>query len=204
VADAVYIAVEGVIGVGKTTLARLLQPEFDAHLALEEFEENPFLRPFYKDPVAYAFKSQVWFMLNRFEQQKRLIQPLLGRQNIVGDSTFAKNYIFARVTLQGDEFEMYRHLHGILADKTSAPNLVVLLTADTSRLLERIARRDRSYESTITADYLDRLRGAYDDFFLDHPGVPVLEIDTNDLNPLEEEDHRREVIARVRAALAQS
>ena len=202
-ADAVYIAVEGVIGVGKTTLARLLQPEFDAHLALEEFDENPFLRPFYRDPVAFAFKSQVWFMLNRFEQQKRLIQPLLGKQNIVGDSTFAKNYIFARVTLQGDEFEMYRHLHSVLADKTTTPDLVVLLTADTPRLMERIARRGRSYESTITADYLDRLRTAYDDFFLDHPGVPVLEINTNHLNPLEEEDHRRDVIARVRAALAQ-
>ncbi len=200
-ATPVYIAVEGVIGVGKTTLARLLQPEFEAHLALEEFEENPFLRPFYRDPVAYAFKSQIWFMLNRYEQQKRLIQPLLGKQNIVGDSTFAKNYIFARVTLQGDEFDLYRHVHGILADKTSAPDLVVLLTADTPCLLERIARRGRGYESTITADYLDRLRAAYDDFFLDHPGVPVLEIDTNHLNPLDQETHRREVIERVHVAL---
>ena len=141
-----YFAVEGVIGVGKTTLARLLQPAFEANVFLEVFEENPFLSNFYADRALYAFQTQMFFLLSRYRQQNKAVPQLLKAKHLISDYTFAKDALFARINLKGDELEMYYRLHEALAEKIPEPNLVVYLRADTRTLMQRIAMRDRPYE----------------------------------------------------------
>src|SRR5512136_2040843 len=142
----VYTAIEGVIGVGKTTLARLAQRAFEASLLLEVFEENPFLARFYQDRKRYGFQTQIFFLLSRYHQQHDAIPAALARGNLFSDYTFDKNQIFARLNIEGDELKMYGRVHEIMATKIASPDLVVYLRADTDVLLERIAQRDRPYE----------------------------------------------------------
>jgi deoxyguanosine kinase len=198
-----YIAIEGVIGVGKTTLARLLQPAFDADLLLEVFEENTFLSAFYADRARYAFQTQIFFLLSRYHQQRRGVPSLLesGRA-LLADYTFAKDALFARINLQGDELEMYQRVHEALAEKIPAPDLVVYLRADTDVLMQRIALRDRSYERNMERGYIAELNLAYDDFFsgpYDH--TPVLTIETNALDFVRHPDHLKLIENRIREAL---
>jgi len=179
-----YIAIEGVIGVGKTTLARLLQPAFDSELLLEVFEENPFLSDFYSDRERYAFQTQIFFLLSRYHQQRRGVKAILDSgKSLLSDYTFAKDSLFARINLKGDELEMYKRVHEALAEKIIMPDLLVYLRADTSVLMQRIAFRDRSYERNMESSYIDELNQAYEEFF-SHPydGTPILTIDTNPHN----------------------
>src|SRR5665648_440772 len=163
-----YFAVEGVIGVGKTTLARLLQPAFEANLLLEVFEENPFLSNFYADRALYAFQTQMFFLLSRYRQQNQAVPKLLNEsQHLISDYTFTKDALFACINLKGDELEMYYRLHEALAEKIPEPNLVVYLRADTRTLMQRIAMRDRPYERAMESDYIQELNEAYDQFFLE-------------------------------------
>ena len=141
-----YIAIEGVIGVGKTTLARLLQPAFQADLLLEVFEENPFLSSFYSDRERYAFQTQIFFLLSRYHQQKNATAKLDAQANLISDYTFDKDSLFAMINLHGDELGMYHRVHQALSEKISHPDLVVYLRADTQVLMQRIASRDRPYE----------------------------------------------------------
>src|SRR5512136_1797074 len=139
-----YIAIEGVIGVGKTTLARLLGPLFEAEILLEVFEENPFLSDFYADRERYAFQTQIFFLLSRYHQQRRTAPELLEQSaSLIADYTFEKDALFARINLKGDELEMYYRVHEALAEKIIPPDLVVYLKADTDVLMQRIASRDR-------------------------------------------------------------
>jgi deoxyguanosine kinase len=179
-----YLSIEGVIGVGKTTLARLLQERFQSQILLEVFEENPFLTKFYEDRARYAFQTQVFFLLSRYHQQNRSVPEILqAKKNLITDYTFAKDALFARINLQGDELDMYYNVHDALAEKIPLPDLVVYLAADTSVLMQRIAQRDRPYERSMEKSYIATLNDAYDDFFDNYfQGVPVLRIDTNDLN----------------------
>ena len=179
-----YLSIEGVIGVGKTTLARLLQERFQSQILLEVFEENPFLTKFYEDRARYAFQTQVFFLLSRYHQQNRSVPEILqAKKNLITDYTFAKDALFARINLQGDELDMYYNVHDALAEKIPLPDLVVYLAADTSVLMQRIAQRDRPYERSMEESYIATLNDAYDDFFDNYfQGVPVLRIDTNDLN----------------------
>jgi deoxyguanosine kinase len=180
-----YIAIEGVIGVGKTTLARLLQPVFQAGLLLEVFEENPFLSDFYADRQRYAFQTQIFFLLSRYHQQRRTVSALLAQNtSLVADYTFEKDALFARINLQGDELDMYRRVHEALAEKIVVPDLIVYLRADTDVLMQRIAQRDRPYERNMEWEYIEELNQAYEDFFADHQErrSPVLPVDTNHLN----------------------
>ena len=157
-----YIAIEGVIGVGKTTLARLLQPAFEADLLLEVFEENPFLSDFYSDRARYAFQTQIFFLLSRYHQQRRGVKTILeAGKSLLSDYTFAKDSLFARINLKGDELEMYKRVHQALAEKISMPDLLVYLRADTDVLMQRIALRDRSYERNIERSYIEELNQAY-------------------------------------------
>ncbi|MBN1372242.1 MAG: deoxynucleoside kinase, partial [Anaerolineaceae bacterium] len=127
-----YLAIEGVIGVGKTTLARSLQGAFQAELVLEVFEENPFLSDFYGDRQRYAFQTQIFFLLSRYHQQRRSVPDTLQRkQPLIADYTFAKDALFASINLQGDELEMYRRVHDALAEKIPDPELTLYLRADT-------------------------------------------------------------------------
>jgi deoxyguanosine kinase len=177
-----YIAIEGVIGVGKTTLVRLLSPEFRATPLLEVFEENPFLSDFYADRARYAFQTQIFFLLSRYRQQFQVVPDALARGPVLSDYTFAKDSLFAHLNLAGDELGVYEKLHGALAEKIPTPDLVVYLRADLDVLMARIAARDRPYERSMDRDYIESLRLAYEGFFAAYSQSPVLAIDTNDLN----------------------
>ena len=196
-----YIAIEGVIGVGKTTLARLLQPILDAEILLEVFEENPFLARFYQDRERYAFQTQTFFLLSRYQQQHEAIPHALTTHNLISDYAFDKNTIFARLTLGGDELEMYERVQDILAGRIPLPDLVVYLHASVDNLMERITIRDRSYERAMERDYITALARAYDAYYNNYYKTTVLTIDTNTLDYVHQPDDLRDVVARIRAKL---
>lgn len=196
-----YIAIEGPIGVGKTTLARLLQPEFEAQLLLEVFEENPFLAAFYQDRPRYAFQTQVFFLLSRYRQQHEAIPEALRHGPLISDYTFSKDKLFAYLNLSGDELDIYEQTHAILAERILVPDLVIYLRADTDVLIERIALRDRPYERDMDRGYIDDLNRAYEGFFAAYTDAPTLPIDTNRLNLVHDRDALYSVVQRVRSAL---
>jgi deoxyguanosine kinase len=197
-----YIAIEGVIGVGKTTLARLLQPIFKAQLLLEVFEENPFLAEFYTDRERYAFQTQIFFLLSRYHQQNAVPRHLSNGEQIIADYTFEKDVLFASINLSGDELDVYYEVHKALAEKIPKPDLIVYLRASTDILMQRIASRDRSYERNMEREYIDQLNHAYEAFFGDdYKGSPVLTIDTNKLNYVANPDDLQWVENRIRQTL---
>ena len=199
-----YIAIEGVIGVGKTTLARLLQNTFDAEILLEVFEENPFLSDFYSDRERYAFQTQIFFLLSRYHQQRRTVNEMISTgRNLFADYTFAKDALFARINLKGDELDMYYRVHEALAEKIQKPDLLVYLQASTDTLMQRIALRDRTYERQMERSYIDELNQAYDDFFakpFDH--TPVLIVDTDNLNVIQNPEDLKLIEIRIRQSLS--
>jgi len=200
-----YIAIEGVIGVGKTTLVRLLSPRIEANILLEVFEENPFLSDFYNDRARYAFQTQIFFLLSRYQHQRKNVPDLLATgKHLISDYTFEKDALFAGINLQGDELEMYRRVHNALAEKIVPPDLVVYLRANTDTLMERIALRDRPYERQMERAYIAELNAAYDDFFLsnsNHHPSPVLALDCNDLDYVHHENDLTSIENRIRQAL---
>ena len=198
-----YIAIEGVIGIGKTTLARLIHKAFQADLLMEVFEENPFLSDFYGDRQRYAFQTQIFFLLSRYHQQNNTIPQVLRTGNsIISDYTFDKDSLFARINLKGDELEMYYKVHEALAEKIPKPNLVVYLSAKTDVLMQRIAHRDRPYERAMERAYIDELNQAYEAFFV-NSDLPynVLNIDTDNLNIISRPEDLALVETRIRQAL---
>ena len=197
-----YIAIEGVIGVGKTTLARLLQPSFNAELLLEIFEENPFLSDFYSDRKRYAFQTQIFFLLSRYHQQREGVRDVLQNASaLISDYTFRKDRLFAEVNLKGDELEMYYRVHEALAEKVTTPDLIVYLQADTDVLMQRIAQRDRPYERQMEEAYIDILNHTYDTHFGHNPSKNVLTMNTNDLDYVRSPKDLDIVDQRIRQAL---
>ncbi|MDY0042775.1 MAG: deoxynucleoside kinase [Desulforhabdus sp.] len=198
-----YIAIEGVIGVGKTTLARLLQPAFQSSLMLEVFEENPFLSSFYGDRARYAFQTQIFFLLSRYHQQRKgVADAVSGGMNLIADYTFEKDSLFARINLSGDELEMYYRVHEALAEKVIRPELIVYLRASTPVLMERIALRDRLYERNMDETYINCLNQEYERFFTEKsPDSPVLIIDTNELDYVHSLEDLKQVENRIRQTL---
>ncbi len=198
-----YIAIEGVIGVGKTTLARLLQASFNAEVLLEIFEENPFLSDFYADRARYAFQTQIFFLLSRYHQQNNNVPKILvENKNLIADYTFAKDALFAGINLKGDELDMYHKVHEALGEKIPKPDLLVYLQASTDTLMNRIAFRDRSYERQMERSYINELNLAYEEFFskpFDH--TPVLKIETNDLDIIHNTEHLKLIENRIRETL---
>ena len=199
-----YIAIEGVIGVGKTSLARLIQPSFSATLLLEVFEENPFLSDFYGDRSRYAFQTQMFFLLSRYHQQRRSVpETLATKKSLISDYTFDKDALFARINLQGDELEMYDNLHAALAEKIPVPELIIYLRATTDTLMRRITTRDRPYERSMEREYINALNQAYDAYFLDETevGRPILVIDSNELDFVHQSDDLKWIDNRIRQRL---
>lgn len=201
-----YISIEGVIGVGKTTLARLLQERFQAELLLEVFEENPFLSKFYEDRARYGFQTQIFFLLSRYHQQNKTVPVVLAEnKNLITDYTFAKDALFARLNLEGDELDMYYNVHDALAEKIPLPDLIVYLRADTEVLMQRIAMRDRPYERSMETDYIASLNDSYEDFFDSFlQGVPVLRVDTNELNIVSDSAALDVVEKQIRTSIAEA
>jgi deoxyguanosine kinase len=197
-----YLAIEGVIGVGKTTLARLLRPIFNAQLLLEVFEENPFLADFYTDRERYAFQTQIFFLLSRYQQQRAVSGLLSTGDSLIADYTFEKDALFAGINLKGDEYDTYYQVHQALAEKIPLPDLIIYLRASTDVLMQRIAHRDRPYERDMELAYIDDLNQAYEEFHGEnHKGPPVLVIDTDELNYIAREEDLRWVENRVRQTL---
>jgi len=197
-----YIAIEGVIGVGKTSLARLLQSSFEAELLLEIFEENPFLSDFYSDRQRYAFQTQIFFLLSRYHQQRKGVRDSLAKNPwLLSDYTFEKDRLFAEANLEGDELEMYLKVHDALAEKITKPDLIVYLKADTDVLMQRIAQRDRPYERQMEINYIDTLNQTYDAHFSNYPDQKVLIINSNTIDYVRRLEDLEIVEQRIRQAL---
>ncbi len=177
-----YIAVEGVIGAGKTTLATILAERLGARLQVEEVEENPFLEKFYCDMQGYAFQTQIFFLLSRYRQQVDLVQASLFEQTIVSDYIFAKDRIFAYINLNDDELALYERLVKILEKDIAKPDVVIYLQATTDVLLERIRKRGRPFEKNVPHDYIDTLNRAYNHFFFHYDDTPLIIVNTDSLD----------------------
>lgn len=177
-----YIVVEGVIGVGKTSLTKLLATRTEGRLNLEVVEENPFLTNFYQDRSAYAFQTQIFFLLSRFRQQQELFQHDLFSSVMMSDYLFAKDRIFANLNLSDDELSLYNQLASILEQRVLKPDLVIYLQARTEVLQQRIQWRGRSFEQDMEAGYLDALNGAYSYFFHHYKDAPLLVVNTDNLD----------------------
>ena len=177
-----HVAIEGPIGVGKTTLARRLALRLGARALLERPEDNPFLARFYADGARYAFHAQVVFLLQRVDQARELAQPGMFTPLVVSDFMFDKDALFARLTLSDDEHRLYRQMHRELAPALRAPDRVVWLRAPVEVLQRRIAARGLAMEQGIGADYLERLDDAYAEYFAARPQLRVTEVDTVDVD----------------------
>jgi deoxyguanosine kinase len=164
------------------------------------FEENPFLSDFYSDRARYAFQTQMFFLLSRYHQQ-RVVPVLLERGPLIADYTFAKDALFARINLRGDELTLYHRLHDALAEKMPRPDLLVYLRAPTDVLMQRIAQRGRSYERQMERAYIDELNRAYDEFFAGHRQSPVLTIEAEGLDFVANPEDLRAVTDRIQSAL---
>jgi deoxyadenosine/deoxycytidine kinase len=183
-----YIVTEGPIGVGKTSLTSLLADELGARLVLEQAEKNPFLTDFYKDPQRFRFQTQMFFLLNRFSQQREMLQPDLFTRVTISDYLFDKDRIFAYLTLDEHELPLYEQVYRVLEPKIVKPDLVIFLQADTDTLLRRIKSRGRTFEKEVSRDYIAAVNEAYNNFFFRYSDTPLLVINTSDIDYV----HRRE------------
>jgi deoxyadenosine/deoxycytidine kinase len=193
-----YIAVEGVIGVGKTTLAKRLAKSLDAALVLEVVEENPFLPRFYEDPESFSFQTQMYFLLSRYRQQLELSQRDLFAESVIADYMFAKDQIFATINLGEAELALYRTILPLLEARLHRPDLVIYLQATTEVLLDRIKRRGRPFEREIGREYLETLAEAYNHFFFHYADTPLLIVNTSEMDLAASDDDYEKLMAVVR------
>lgn len=177
-----YIAVEGVIGAGKTSLAKKIKERLNAQLILEQFENNPFLENFYADRKRYAFQTQMFFLINRFKQQQELNQENLFTEHIVSDYLFEKDRIFAYLNLSGEELKLYEALFPLLARSLRKPDLVVYLQSSVDRLMYNIKKRGRRIERNLTKSYIEELSEAYNHFFFRYNNTPLLIVNSTNID----------------------
>jgi len=191
---AYHIAVEGSIGVGKTSLSKILSEKLKCKLVLEEFEENPFLAEFYKDPDRYAFQTQLFFLLSRYKQQIEFQQIDIFTKSIVTDYMFMKDRIFASLNLNDKEMSLYNNVALILEKNMIHPDLIIFLQSDTDRLMTNIKNRGRNYEMTMDWNYIDALNQIYNEFFFRYDKSPLLIINTNDIDFVNDKNDLKEVL----------
>ncbi|MBC8277524.1 MAG: deoxynucleoside kinase [FCB group bacterium] len=189
-----YIAVEGVIGAGKTSLAERLAERLHALLVLEQPDENPFLTDFYKDRAKYAFQTQLFFLLSRYKQQEEFPQPDLFHKKVISDYIFHKDRIFASLNLDAREYRLYEKIVEIMEPRIPKPDLVVYLQSSPNRLVKNIRIRNRSYEKSITEDYIDELNEAYNRFFFSYRSTPLLVVNSEKIDFVKNEEHFEELL----------
>ena len=194
-----HIAIEGPIGVGKTSLTNLLARRFRGTKVLED-ADNPFLDDFYKDKRGAAFRTELFFLLSRFDQQRQVAQRDLFTELILADYTFAKSKIFAHLTLDDSELMIYNRLYDLLDDQVPRPELVIYLQAGIDTLLKRIKKRGRAYEKAISPSYLQELSEAYSHYFYRYDETPLLVVNTNEIDFVNTPEHFDQLIEQIRNA----
>lgn len=192
-----YIAIEGVIGAGKTTLARMLSERLFARLVLENFEDNPFLPKFYEDPERYAFQTQIYFLLSRYKQQQELFQTDLFHSHIISDYIFEKDKIFAYLTLRDDELKLYENLLNAIEKTIPQPDLVIYLQSSVDRLMDNIKKRGREMEKNMSEEYIKELNEAYNYFFFRYKSSPLLIVKTTDIDFVNNREHFEDLLAQI-------
>jgi deoxyguanosine kinase len=192
-----YIAIEGVIGAGKTSLARMLSERLGARLVLEQFEENPFLPNFYEDPEHYAFQTQIFFLLSRYKQQQELYQADLFHSHIVSDYIFEKDKIFAYLTLRDDELKLYENVLTAIEKSIPPPDLVVYLQSGVERLLDNIKVRGRDMERNMSDEYIRELNEAYNYFFFRYKSAPLLIVKATEIDFVNNPDHFEDLLEQI-------
>lgn len=192
-----YIAVEGVIGAGKTTLVKKLAERLNAETVMEQFETNPFLEKFYNDRKRYAFQTQMFFLINRFKQQQQLNQPNLFTDYIVADYILDKDKIFAYLNLEGEELKLYETLFPLLSRNIRKPDLVVFLQSSVDRLMYNIKKRSRKVERNLTRSYIEELSDAYTHYFFRYQEAPLLIVNSSEIDFVKSEDDFDELFKQI-------
>tara|TARA_B100001964_G_C14043171_1_gene513571 strand:- start:226 stop:867 length:642 start_codon:yes stop_codon:yes gene_type:complete len=193
-----YTAIEGPIGVGKTSLAELLSKELGARLVLEDFEDNPFLPDFYNDPERFGFQTQLFFLLQRYRQQQDLRQVDMFQKLLITDYMFVKDRLFASLNLGDKEMHLYDTVASLLERNIIKPDLVIYLQADTDVLMKNIEKRGRNMERNVTWEYIDALNQVYTEYFFRYQDTPLVIINTNNIDFVENESDLKEVIDYIR------
>lgn len=201
-----FLVIEGLIGVGKTSLCRILEREWGARLMLEPMDDNPFLPFFYGDPARYAFPTQMSYMAARYAQQQRAQQELVRQEDLfsrllISDYLFEKDRLFAEMTLRDHELDLYQRITGLLPDVAPTPDLVIFLDADIELILDRIRRRSIGFEQKIPRSYLEDLHGRYSDLWQRYSRSPLLTLRTDRLNYVDDPRDRATVLQTIRHAL---
>ncbi|MAO65599.1 MAG: deoxynucleoside kinase [Balneola sp.] len=184
-----FIAIEGVIGAGKTSLASLLAERQNARLVLEEFEDNPFLPKFYEDRERYAFQTQLAFLASRFKQQQNMMSQDLFHQLTISDYIFDKDRIFARLNLDPDEMALYDNIFSIMTGIAAQPDLIIYIQSSVERLMDNIENRGREYERHITPEYLKELNDAYNHFFHHYNRAPLIILNATEVDFVNNVEH---------------
>ena len=193
-----YLAVEGPIGVGKTSLATMLADKLGGEPLLERTDDNPFLERFYQDRKRYAFQTQMFFLLTRYQQQKDLSQLDLFQRTIISDYLFDRDRIFAHITLDKDELRLYKAVYSLLEGRVTRPDLVILLQARPEILKERIRTRGKRYERDISLEYLREVVEAYRDYFFYYSKSPLLVVDTSEIDFVQSKEDFEDLLKEIK------
>jgi deoxyadenosine/deoxycytidine kinase len=194
---AYYIAIEGVIGVGKTSLAKFVAERMNAGLILEQSEENPYLEDFYRDPQRFAFQLQLFFLISRYRQLLNIPQQDLFHSHLIADYIFAKDKIFAHLNLERRDLILYEKVATLMERELPKPDLVIYLQSSSERLIENIRRRNRKFERNVSSDYIRQLNEAYNSFFFHYKETPLLVVNTSEIDFVHKEEDLNDLIRQI-------